>query len=190
MLVTFPNQIQLMTAAEAWFLKAEAAIRGWAGAGSALTDYNTGVQTSFTQYGLDASSYLNDATSKEKPYTDPKAITAGQNDVTTGSPYLSTITIKWDAAATFDQQLERIITQKWLAMYPDGQEAWSEFRRTGYPKLFPVVVNNSGGAITGFIKRLPIPSQYQSNNQPGYKKAIATLEGPDNGGTRLWWDKK
>jgi hypothetical protein len=62
-------------------------------------------------------------------------------------PYLSTITIKWNAAGTFDENLERIITQKWISMYPDGQEAWSEFRRTGYPKLFPVVVNNSGGKI-------------------------------------------
>lgn len=191
MLVTFPNQIQLMTAAEAWFLKAEAAIRGWAGAGSALTDYNTGVQTSFTQYGLDASSYLNDATSKEKPYTDPKAITAGQNDVTTGSPYLSTITIKWDAAATFDQQLERIITQKWLAMYPDGQEAWSEFRRTGYPKLFPVVINNSGGTIstTAFIRRINFASSEKSTNPAGVAGAVTLLGGADNGGTRLWWDK-
>ncbi|MGL1204142.1 SusD/RagB family nutrient-binding outer membrane lipoprotein, partial [Vibrio parahaemolyticus] len=79
---------------------------------------------------------------------DPKAITTGQNDVLAGSPYLSTITIKWDPAATKAQMLERIITQKWLAMYPDGQEAWSEVRRTRYPKLFPVVVNNSGGAIS------------------------------------------
>jgi hypothetical protein len=53
-----------------------------------------------------------------------------------------------------------------------------------------VVVNNSGGAVAGFIKRLPIPSQYQSNNKPGYQKAVATPGGPDNGGTRLWWDKK
>ena len=32
-------------------------------------------------------------------------------------------------------------------MFPDGQEAWSEFRRTGYPRIFPVVLNNSGGNI-------------------------------------------
>ncbi|MFX9224372.1 SusD/RagB family nutrient-binding outer membrane lipoprotein, partial [Acinetobacter baumannii] len=87
-------------------------------------------QTSFMQYGLDASSYINDGSSTAMPYVDPKAITTGQNDVLAGSPYLSTITIKWDPAATKAQMLERIITQKWLAMYPDGQEAWSEFRRT------------------------------------------------------------
>jgi len=190
-LVTFGSQIQLMTAAEAWFLRAEAAIRGWAGAGDAQTNYETGVKTSFAQYGLDATTYLQDATSTESPYVDPKAVTTGQNDVLAGSPWLSTITIKWNPAATFNQQLERIITQKWLAMYPDGQEAWSEFRRTGYPKLFPVVVNNSGGTIStsGFIRRINFAQSERNTNPKGVAAATQLLGGPDNGGTRLWWDK-
>lgn len=190
-LITFPNQIQLMTAAEAWFLKSEAAVYGWAGAGNAATDYNTGIQTSFMQYGLDASSYINDGSSTAMPYVDPKAITTGQNDVLAGSPYLSTITIKWDPAATKAQMLERIITQKWLAMYPDGQEAWSEFRRTRYPKLFPVVVNNSGGAIStsAFIRRINFAQSERNTNPNGVKGAIGMLGGPDTGGTPLWWDK-
>jgi hypothetical protein len=190
-LVTFTSQIQLMTAAEAWFLKAEASLRGWAGAGVTQTDYETGVQTSFKQYGLDATNYLQDATSTAKPYTDPKAITAGQNDIPAGSPWLSTITIKWDNAASFDKKLERIITQKWLAMYPDGQEAWTEFRRTGYPKLFPVVINNSGGTIstTAFIRRINFAQSERNTNPAGVTGATQLLGGPDNGGTRLWWDK-
>lgn len=189
-LVTFPSQIQLMTAAEAWFLKAEAGLRGWAGAGDVKTNYETGVKTSFAQYGLDASTYLQDMTSTASPYTDPKAITPGQNDIPAGSPWLSTITIQWDPAAAFGQQLERIITQKWLAMYPDGQEAWTEFRRTGYPKLFPVVVNNSGGTIstTAFIRRINFAQSEKSTNPAGVAGAVQLLGGPDNGGTRLWWD--
>lgn len=189
-MVTFPNQIQLMTAAEAWFLKAEAALYGWTGAGNIQTDYNNGITTSFAQYGLDASSYILDATHSAKPYTDPNAITAGQNDVPVSSPWLSTITIKWDGTATAAQQLERIITQKWLAMYPDGQEAWSEFRRTGYPKLFPVVINNSGGTIstTAFIRRINFASSEKNTNPAGVAAAITLLGGPDNGGTKLWWE--
>jgi len=35
----------------------------------------------------------------------------------------------------------------WISMFPDGGEAWAEYRRTGYPKLFPVVINNSGGEV-------------------------------------------
>lgn len=190
-LITFPSQIQLMTAAEAWFLKAEAALYGWAGAGTASANYSLGVTTSFAQYGLDATNYLNDAASTAKPYIDPKAITPGQNDITTGSPYLSTITIKWSDAATTAQKLEKIITQKWLAMYPDGQEAWSEFRRTRYPKLFPVVVNNSGGTIstTAFIRRVNFAQSERNTNPNGVKAATAILGGPDTGGTPLWWDK-
>jgi hypothetical protein len=192
-LVTFPSKIQLMVAAEAWFLKAEAALRGWAGAGVAQTDYETGIATSFDQYGLPGTTtYINDAVSKPAPYIDPKAVTAGENDITTGSPWLSTITIKWNDADAFERKLERIITQKWISMYPEGQEAWSEFRRTGYPKLFPVVINTSGGKVstTAFIRRINIPPDEYLTNPQGAKRAAATLGGPDNGGTRLWWDKQ
>ena len=187
-LTTFSNFAQMMTAAEASFLKAEAALRGWGGAGTAQANYESGIQRSFDQYSLgSAAVYSANNVLKPKAYIDPKAITAGQNDVLVGSPNLSTITIKWDDAASFDEKLERIITQKWISMYPDGQEAWSEFRRTGYPKLFPVVVNNSGGKITGFIRRINMPTA-EANN-PALAAAIATLGGTDTGGTRLWWDK-
>ena len=187
--VNFPNKFQIMVAAEAWFLKAEAALKGWAGAGDVQTDYETGISTSFAQYGLDASSYITDNTSTEQPYVDPKAITAGQNDVLSGSPYLSTITIAWNNGDTPDKKLERIITQKWLSLYPDGEEAWAEFRRTGYPKLFPVVLNKSGGKIstTAFIQRINFPADELSTNPTGVAAAVATLGGPDTGGTPLWW---
>jgi len=189
-LATFTSEAQLMTVAEAYFLKAEAALRGWAGAGTAQENYEKGIQASFDQYGLgSAAAYYNNASLKPKPYVDPKAITPGQNDVLTGSPYLSTITIKWNAGGSFEENLERIITQKWISMYPDGQEAWSEFRRTGYPKLFPVIINNSGGKIstTQFIRRINMP--VAEANNPALPAAIASLGGPDTGGTRLWWDK-
>jgi hypothetical protein len=190
--VDFPNKMQIMTAAEAWFLKAEAALRGWQGAGDAKTDYETGIETSFSQYGLDASGYINDDSRTEQPYTDPKAMVAGQNDVKAGSPYLSTITIKWNDGDSFDRKLERIITQKWLAIYPDGEEAWAEFRRTGYPKLFPVVINNSGGKIPTdkFVQRINFPSDQLSTNAKGVQQAVQMLGGPDTGGTPLWWAKQ
>lgn len=190
--VPLPNKMQIMVAAEAWFLKAEAAIRGWTGAGDARTDYETGIETSFAQYGLDASGYINDNTHTEQPYTDPKAMVAGQNDVPAGSPWLSTITVKWNDGDSFEKKLERIITQKWLAVYPDGEEAWAEFRRTGYPKLFPVVVNNSGGTIATdkFVQRINFPSDQLSTNPVGVQAAIKLLGGPDTGGTPLWWAKQ
>lgn len=191
-LAPLESNILLMTAAEAWFLRAEAAVRGWTGAGDAGTNYNNGIRQSFAQYKLDAqaNAYINDAASKPKAYIDPKAITAGQNDVTSG-PHLSTITIKWDDGAVKESKIERILTQKWIAMFPEGQEAWSEFRRTGYPRLFPVIVNNSNGTIDTekFIRRAVFPGSEYSVNGKAIEKAITTLKvAKDVGGTPLWWD--
>lgn len=187
------GKAKLACAAETWFLKAEASLLNWANAGVAKTNYENGIKFSFEEWGVaGANDYLADNSSTPQPYIDPKAVVAGQNNVLAGSPYLSTITINWDEAATAERKLERIITQKWIAIYPDGQEAWTEFRRTGYPKLFPVINNASGGTIstTAFIRRLPIPNKFIDSNPGGYARAVASLGGPDNGGTKLWWDKK
>ncbi len=174
--------IQLMTAAEAYFDRAEGALRGWDNGGTAQSFYEKGIQTSFDQYGLgDATNYINDASSKPADYVDPKN---SANNIAAAS----TITIKWNDADNFQTKLERIITQKWIAMYPQGEEAWAEFRRTGYPRLFPNILNYSGGTITGFIKRVNfVESEYQTNPQ-GVAKAVKCLKGPDTGGTPLWWD--
>ncbi|RAJ02583.1 SusD/RagB-like outer membrane lipoprotein [Chitinophaga skermanii] len=189
-LATLPSKVQLMTAAEAWFLKAEAGLNGWANAGDPKANYEAGVKASFDQHGLgtEAATYLADGTSKAKPYVDPNN---AANNVPAGNKHLSTITIKWDAAATNAEKLERIITQKWLATFPEGCEGWAEFRRTTYPKLFPVVVNNSNGTINTekFIRRIVYPSSEYNTNASAVQKAIQALGGPDNGGTPLWWDK-
>lgn len=191
-LVRFPQKMQLMVAAESWFLKAEAALRGWANAGVAQTNYETGIDRSMELYGLsaEANAYKNDATRKPKPYVDPKALATGQNNVADGSPYLSTITIKWDETASNDKKLERIITQKWIALFPDGEEAWAEYRRTGYPILFPVVINLSAGRIPTIpgVRRIQIPIREYNTNGPAATAGAATLGGPDTGATRLWWD--
>lgn len=188
---TDATPIQLMTCAEVYFLRAEAALRNWANAGGTVQDlYEKGISNSFTQWGVAGgiASYLNDNTSQPKPYVDPLN---SVNNVDAGSPNLSVITIKWDEATTFETKLERIITQKWIAVFPDGQEGWSEFRRTGYPKLYPVIVNNSNGAITGFVKRINFTQDEYLTNRTEIQKAILLLGGgSDNGGTRLWWDKK
>ncbi len=175
--------VQLMVCAEAYFLRAEGALRGWDDGGTAQEFYETGIQMSFDQYGLgDASAYINDDTDTPADYDDPFN---PDNNIEAAS----NITIKWNDGDDFETKLERIITQKWIAMYPDGQEAWSEFRRTGYPKLFPNIINNSGGTITGFIKRINfVEGEYQANPQ-GVQNAVTNcLNGPDTGGTPLWWD--
>lgn len=179
--------VQIMTAAEVYFLQAEVALRGWANAGGTAQEmYNKGVTTSMTQWGVAAAApaYLSDATSKPAAYVDPKN---SSNDIAAQS----TITIQWDEAALPEVKMERVMTQKWIAMFPEGQEAWTEHRRTGYPKLFPVAHNQSSGVVTdaGGVRRLPYPQQEYNTNATELNKGISLLGNADNAATRLWWDK-
>lgn len=181
------DPIVWLNAAEVAFLRAEGAIRNWDMKTSAQEAYQNGVRLSFMSYGVggDADTYMKNNTKKAANYTDPKKTSNNSNAV-------SQITIAWNEIATFEEKLERIITQKWIAIFPDGQEAWSEFRRTGYPKLFPVVINNSGGTISNEvqIRRMPFPKSEYTLNKVNLENAIVLLGGSDNGGTRLWWDAK
>ena len=176
--------MQWMSAAEVYFLRAEAALRGWSNAGTAMDHYENGVRASFNQHGVSGvETYLTDNTSTPNDFID--AINAA-NDIA----YPSDVTIAYNASATNEEQLEQIITQKWIAMFPDGQEAWSEFRRTGYPRVYPVVVNNSGGSIDTDvqIRRVNFVENEINTNGDNVAIAIGYLNGPDTGGTRLWWD--
>lgn len=179
------SPVILMNAAEVYFLRAEAALRGWANAGGTTQAlYETGVQRSFEQWGANVGNYLTDAVSVPEAYVDPR-------NAANNAPPPSNVTIAWNSADNNEKNLERIITQKWIAMFPDcSVEAWTEFRRTGYPKIFPVVINNSGGTIDTKIqiRRLPFAQKEYNTNKAELDKGIQLLGGPDNGGTRLWWD--
>lgn len=183
------TQIVWMTAAESYFLRAEGALRGWNMGGLAQDFYNQGINASFLENGLqttDAAAYIANTTAVPAAFTD----NSGQSGNNIAAP--STIKIPWNTADLMETDLEKIITQKWIAMYPDGPEGWAEFRRTGYPKLFPVVVNNSNGTIntTKEVRRIPFPQSEYNNNAAGVKTGVGLLGGPDGGGTQLWWDKR
>ena len=180
-----------MGPAEAWFLKAEYWLRN-GDKTQAQQCYEAGVRASFDVWGASgADDYLADKASTPSKYTD--AVNAGNSYSTA----LSDVTVAWDSAAADEKNLERIITQKYIAGFPEGQEAWSEFRRTGYPKIIPYSVNQSGGKIDTQrqIRRLNWPSSEYRTNAANVSAAISTLNGEsslgtgDNGGTRLWWDK-
>ena len=181
-----------MTAAEGFFLRAEAALRGWNMGGTARDFYEAGIRASFSENGVSGEdAYIANSALVPSRYVDR---TNGGNAA--AAP--STITIAWDDEADFETNLERIITQKWIAMYPDGCEGWAEFRRTGYPHLLPVVNNDSQGLIDTQIqvRRCPFPVQEYNTNEAAVQAAVQLLGGEavggglDNGGTRLWWDRK
>ena len=188
-IISSSSSFMWMNAAEITFLRAEGALRGWNMGGDAKDLYNDAIALSFEQYGASGvEAYIADATNKPEAYTDPVSGTYTDR----GGPR-STITIAWENdEEKFERNLERIITQKWIANFPLGVEAWSEFRRTGYPHLIPVVENKSGGAINSdqMIRRLWYPPIEYTENLSNINSAIGMLGGPDNGGTKLWWDKK
>lgn len=181
------TKIVWMNASEAYFLRAEGALRGWNMGGTAKDLYQKGIATSFDENNVKGSdAYIANSSSTPIAFTD----NATGSSLNASAP--STITIAWDDAASFDVNLERIITQKWIAGYPNGPEAWAEFRRTGYPKIFPVVTNNSNGTINTAtqVRRIPFPQSEYKNNNDGVLTGVSKLGGQDNGGTKLWWDKK
>ncbi|MEP7093689.1 MAG: SusD/RagB family nutrient-binding outer membrane lipoprotein, partial [Flavobacterium sp.] len=178
------KEIVLMTTAEAYFLRAEGALRGWNMGSDAKSLYEQGIAISFEQRGASgAAVYIADNTKMAKAYVDP-------NFPVNNSAPVNNVTVAWDATATNEVKLQKIITQKWISGFPEGQEAWSDYRRTGYPKLFPVLKNYSGGTITTQfgVRRINFVQSEKAGNSGGVATGVAKLGGPDNGGTRLWWD--
>lgn len=185
------NDICLLNAAEVNFLRAEGALRGWAMGGTAEDFYREGVKQSFQYWQVGSPEEYLEGTTQPIDYMDPAKVSDdGAHDPIYDAKAASSVTVKWDDKATKEEKLEKIMTQKWIAMFPDGQEAWSEFRRTGYPKQFPMVVNYSSGDIDSNIKirRLPFSQDEYRDNKAEVEKAVQLLGGPDHGGTRLWWD--
>ena len=79
-----------------------------------------------------------------------------------------------------------------------GTEAWSEYRRTGYPKLMPAVQNLGPDNVdlNHHARRLPYPIEEYQSNGANLNEAIGILNSESvsgNGDTmasRVWWDCK
>jgi hypothetical protein len=188
-------------AAETKFLKAEAVQRGWlpASIGTAQSLYQEGITTSMEQHNVSIGTYLN-VTTNPSNYTDHNNtssfnVASAQNG--------GAVTVAWSNATTDARKLEAIITQKWLAMYPLGFEAWCDFRRTSYPRIIPSVTNLNAGEvfnpttqITGsnavrLIRRLPYPVSEYNGNHDNVEDAVTNLlGGADTFGTNLWWARQ
>lgn len=180
-----------MLASEVAFLKAEGALIGWNMGGSAKDFYHKGIELSFEERGLSAGAAAEYYTDNTK--TPTNFVDCSLGSATNSYNMSVSITPTWGDNASQEQNLERIITQKWIALYPNGQEAWSEFRRTGYPRIIPIVNNRSNGVISTDIqvRRMTFPRSEYSNNLAQVQAAAALLTGgEDNGAARLWWDCK
>ena len=101
----------------------------------------------------------------------------------------------WRRSCSLTKRKNATDIQKWIALYPNGHEAWTEWRRTGYPKLNQVQTNRGQGVTReGGIRRMVYPvSFYQSaEDRANYEEALKLLGGldKDKATTQLWWDCK
>jgi len=156
----------LLSYEEVEFLLAEASLRGW-GDGTAAAHYNAAVTASM-----------------QSTILFPGNIVIPTETITN---YLAANAL--NATGSMDQQMEQIFTQFYLAhfMYYDNFEAWSTFRRTGYPRLTPP---NYPGNFTGgtTLLRLRYPVSETTLNKENYDAAVAA-QGPDLYTTPVWWNK-
>ena len=101
------------------------------------------------------------------------------------------IGVKWNEGDDPEVKLEKIITQKYIALFPYSYEAWSELRRTGYPKIFPVLnVEDGDGSLAegDLIRRMPFPGNTAAIQYDIANSGLEALGGDDLQATRLWWD--
>ncbi len=184
---TLPQPV--MYASEAAFLRAEGALKGWEAEmqGSAKQLYEEGIRLAFAEFKVDdADAYLSNNTLTPGDHTD----LISPNDSYTNQ---SSITIQWSETDSYDQKLERIITQKWIAAYVNSVEGWADFRRTGYPKIFPPTksMSQDGVTIARQQRRLHFAQKEYNNNGAETTAAAALLSnGEDSDATDLWWALK
>lgn len=148
----------LLTAAEVSFLKAEAVLSGMA-TGDANSLYRNGIQLAMEQYNI-ASGAINN--------------------------------FMMNSAATLngseEQKLEQIIVQKYISLVYESREAWTEYRRTGYPKMW---LGNGPTDTDGKVpRRLTYPAEEYSKNGTNVQEAVDRLTGGDKLTSRMWWDAK
>ena len=184
--------LYLFKCAEVDFLRAEGALRGWEMKGTAEELYKKGIENSMLLEPYDTKAdelsarlqaYLMVESPVEVVYKDPTGKTPNETTRTK-------IGVKWNEADDREVKLEKIITQKYIALFPNAFEAWTEMRRTGYPKLFPVLTRYNDGSLNpgDLVRRMIFPNDDQASIADIQTSGLDALGGPDQQGTRLWWD--
>jgi hypothetical protein len=170
-----------MTYAQTSLLLADAAKRGWitGGDAAAKTYYEAGIKADMDVYTL--------ILAKIKPNTKvpvlPSVSVAEQN------AYISQTGVLYDPATALNQ----INTQYWIANFLNSNEAWANYRRTGFPVLTRNKYNDAllanGG--DGYVHRFTYPDAELTQNQVKYQAAVAKLIGGiDDLTNRVFWDTK
>ncbi len=90
-----------------------------------------------------------------------------------------------DADAAYNETLDRILLQKYYALFFTDYQQWFEYRRTGLPQLpkGPGMLNN--GEMPA---RFMYPVQQRIYNPTNYSAAVQRMGG-DNFSNKVWWDE-
>ncbi|HXS36386.1 MAG TPA: SusD/RagB family nutrient-binding outer membrane lipoprotein [Flavipsychrobacter sp.] len=189
--------VKLLTEYESLFLQAEASARGWAPAGMDSSLFYQGIQANIQAYasafaaqnilladtaGLSSGNGFvlpNGDTLRTPVYLTPSyayyAYVKGDTLFGISPAYWS----QYPSGGTLNDKLRFIITQKWFSMCGNqGFEAWTEWRRTGYPDFFVISKNSIIGNV--FPRRFIYPNTSLTTNLnfPGVKSVT----------TKVWWD--
>lgn len=158
-LVGIDATIYLITSAEIYFLRAEAALYGIT-TENANDLYRLGIGQSLLQWGVSLAE-INDF------ILEPSSTLSGSQE----------------------QQFEQISTQMWIALAPNFAEAYSNIRRTGYPKIPQRDgINFAKGDTDGYLpSRLVYPLNEQLQNPSNFEIAVEQMNGDELTG-KVWWD--
>lgn len=175
----------LLLVEEVYFLQAEAALRGYTG-GNAKALYEAGVRASFATWGVggQADTYLASTTKNT-------AGTSASFDDNTGD-------FSTGGVGDGNTKLEKIITQKYIGLFPDmSQEAWNDKRRLNLPRtevardrdsqIWPAASTDVKNPAN-YIKRVQYPNIEVQLNEEEYNKGVDLLDGTDKVNTKIWWD--
>ncbi|KOP39924.1 SusD/RagB family nutrient-binding outer membrane lipoprotein [Flavobacterium sp. WLB] len=144
---------------ESQLLLAEAAFRGWV-AGSATDYYKKGVEAGIKQLEVYGATPATQAAIDT--YLNAKPLIAGQ-------------------------ELKQISTQLWITYIFNSIEAYSNWRRTGFPVLIPIT--NPDSETNGVTpKRLYYPNDEMQKNEKNYKEALSRMGGTNDWLNKVWWD--
>jgi len=158
--------VVLLSSWESYFLQAEAFARGRA-TGDDMAAFFNGIRANFMFYN---NAFLSEgAMSSSMAYT---------GYVTGVAPATAGFWARYPSGGTVDEKVRHIITQKWFAMAgSQGFEAWTEWRRTGYPDFLV----NPRNSLIGTEK----PARFL---YPAAEKANSNFPGEVPVTARVWWD--
>ena len=174
-------------ASETYFLKAEAALYDLM-AEDVKNLYEAGVKMSMEEWGITdavATAYLSKGSVKPAALTTSDYHYSNYSNPTVLTSLPETFLPNGMPPLRKKRKLQQIITQKYLALYPNGVEAWTEYRRTGYPYLAALFDSNLPNKI-GADAKARTPERFsfstkEHRGNPNMSSLSTLLNGPNKG---------